>query len=417
MLENRFLKSGSALDDFKEVNEALAGITYNIEVLGRDLTFLSLCDIPEKQVPGKVVFYVFNEETLADFFEGKKLQVGAISEESIGEELLDELRKTTGLVVIHRPTEQRFIVSDLAIPTLTIRAQVNGDATINRQNLVRNMHFADTIIARNERVNMVYREENGVKKIFACMGRQFKLIRQTIIADMADKIMGDEIMGKASVMNWSVDHSFTELNLVFPKLKEDFEAAYKVTGITPGVQLMTSDIGRCSIIARGVYYKGHSYVITDEVQIKHVSSVTSENVLRAVNEGIFDKVRVFPELCATLIGKEVLDYSSIDLSTAEGQTKNREAITELYKKCVRSVLKADLPVKRQKELLEALNDEINPSIPYTLYDIAMTFIELPDRIAGVDYVTTMHVRKACAKAPQVIAKQAKSIEETLYLTA
>ena len=421
MLKNNFSKSGVTLDEFKKVNEALADITFNVEVLGKDLTFLSLCTIPSHQVPGKAVFYVFSEETLADFFEGKKLQIGAIDRSTIGEELLKELEETTGLMIVHRPTNTKYLVSDLAIPTMTIRSKVNGESTINRQNIVRNMHFADSIISMNERINFIYREENGIKKIFAGMGTQFKPVRQTIIADMADKISEDKVMGNAVVKFWGVDHAFTELNLAFPKLSEDFEAAYGVAGVIPGVQLMTSDIGRCSIIARGCYFRkgSNSYVVTDEIQNKHVSSVTAEEVLKNVDEGIFDKIRLFPELLATLIGKDVTDYSKIDLTSEEGQLKNRSAVSELYKKCVRQVFKSDLPVKRQKELIEALNDEINPSVPYTLYDIAMTFMDIPERIKGVDYVTLMNIRKCCAKAPQVISKQAKAVEEeeSAYLSA
>ncbi len=420
MLERNFFKSGNTLDEFKQVNKDLADITHNVEVLGKDLTFLSLCTIPEYQVPGKVVFYVLSEETLTDFLNGKKQQVGSVALEDVGEENLEELKKTTGLAAVHRPTGTKYLISDWAVPTLTIRAKVNGESTINRQNLFRNMHFADSIISMNERINFIYREEGGIRKVFACMGTQFKAVKQTIIADMAEKIMSDKILGKAGVRYWTVDHGFTELNLEFPKLAKEFEDVYGVKGVIPGVQFMTSDIGRCSIIARGVFYKGTSYVVTDEMQVKHVSSVTSEGVLENVNETIFDRIRIFPELLATLIGKDLMNYSRLDLTTAEGQDKNREVVSEFIKKTVRQVFMSDLPVKRQKELIEALCLEINPSIPYTLYDIAMIFMEIPERIKGVDYVTLMNIRKCCAKAPQVIAKKAKAMgEETeeLYLSA
>lgn len=416
MLENTFVKAGTGFESFKEECSKLAEQTKEMEVLGRDLTFLSLCTLPEKQVPGKAMFYVFNEETIADFIEGKKLQIGALPRESIGENLLKELEETTGLMIIHKPSETKFLVSDFAIPTLSSRSNVKGDATISRQNIVRNLHFADVIIAENRRITFAYREENGVKKIFATMGREYKLIPQTIIGEMADALIDEGEMGDAICKNWSIDHAFTELNLYFPDMKSDFEATYSVSDITPGVQFLTSDIGRAGVIARGVFYHRDSYVVTDEVWIRHTLNVTPESVLEAAKGEIFEKLRVFPEVVATLIGKEVIDYSKLDLSSIKGQEENKKAMNALYNKCIRSVFKNDLPVKRQKALLEALSDEINPTVPYTLYDVAMTFMDLPDRVKGIDYVTTMNLRKACAKAPQIILKQAKtSSSEELYL--
>ena len=71
-------------------------------------------------------------------------------------------------------------------------------------------------------------------------------------------------------------------------------------------------------------------------------------------------------------------------------------------KTLDKTLKSILPKKRQIALLECLSDEIDGSRPYTLYDIATTFMELADRTEGLDEVTLTEIRKALAKTPYIL---------------
>ncbi len=427
MILNPTVYRGSDYEEFKKKTEEMAGITKEIVVRGGDITFLSLCDVPEVQEPGKVVFYVLNEAYLSDFMNnGGKLRCGRVAEEEIGAELLDELRNTTQLMIMVK--EEKYLVSDIAVPTLTIRASVSGDNTIHRQNLIRNMHLADAILGKNENIHLVYRETqigekaDGTpiiaKKIFAGLGGTYRLVPQTILSEAADLIADEAVLGKMEVEAWSVDQRFTDLYLDFPEAAEDFAAMYKIDDtIHPGVFLCTSDVGASSVIVRGVYRKGRSYVITDEVAIKHVGAITPKDILERVNEDVFANIRKLPEALSELIGRSVLDYTKLNLSTEAGASANFSAVSGVIEKTFKKALKNVLPAKRQKALIECMVDEINSSLPYTLYDIAVDFISVPERIEGLDPVTLNEVRKACAKVPFILGdkKTAEKKEEEIVL--
>ncbi len=421
-------RNGKDYEDFKTESAGMAEITKDLVAKGIDITFLSYCDIPSAQEEGKVSFYVLTRDYIQAFLAGERLKIGRISLSEIGEDLLDELKATTGLMCIIR--DEKYIVSDIAIPTLGIRASVNGDMTTGRQNLIRNMHFADAVFAKNEKIHFVYREEQiGTKaddspimarKIFAALGGAFSPVPQTIIADMADMIGDESIMGRMDVREWCVDHLFTDLYVEFPEAAEEFKTAYGVTdNIIPGIFLCTSDIGKSSIIARGTYrIEGYSKsVVTDEVMIKHVGNLKAREICDRINGEILANVRVLPEALCSLISKEVADYSKLDLTTESGQRTNlkamQDAIENTAKKCL-----SDLPAKRRKELTDRMMDEIDPSRPYTLYDVAVDFMGVPDRIEGLDRPTVEKIVKSCAKAPFVLAdkKSGSSDKESdIYL--
>jgi hypothetical protein len=411
ILDN-FTVKGTNFEDFKNESQAMADITKDVVIKGGDIIFLSLCDIKERQIPGKAMFYVLSEEYISDFLlQGKPLRIGTIPVENIGEELLEEIRNTTGLIAVIN--NDKYIVSDIAIPTLSLRASVSGNMSINRQNLIRNLHFADAIISKNENIHFVYREIEGVKetgdkyivrKIFAALGSQFCAVPQTIITDAANIVADEGVLGTVNTREWLIDHEFTDLYLEFPDVAEELCTSYKLPDeVTPGVFMCTSDVGSSSIIARGVFRKGRSYVITDEVMIKHVGNIVPEDVVKRINDEIFPNIRKLPETLALLIGEEIADYSKLDLTKEKDAGKNFNAVLNLLEKTSKKVLKGVLPAKRQKALLECMADEINSTIKYTLYDIAIDFISVPDRVEGLDNVTLTELRKACAKVPFVLA--------------
>ena len=418
-IKDNYREAGDTFEEFKRVNREITDITMDKVVYGSNITFLSLCEVPEVQMEGKVIFYILNGEYIRNFLEsGRRLVVGRVSKNEIPDELLNELRNTTGLMAIIG--DDKYIVSDIAIPTLTIRASVSGNLTINRQNLIRNLHLADAILSKNEKIHIVYREvevptEDGgmitIRKILAGLGSAYQMVPQTIITKTAEKLKSESVLGDMEVRDWSIDHIFTDLHVEFPDAAKDFQAMYKLPeAITPGVFLCTSDVGKSSVIARGVYRLKGSYVITDEVMIKHTGDITPESVTEKIDEEIFTNIRKLPEALSELIGRDIIDYSKVDLSSETGAAKNHEAVLDTLESTLKKVLKSVLPVKRQVALLECLVDEIDSSRPYTLYDIATTFMSIPDRVEGIDEVTLTDVRKACAKTPFILIDK-KSIKK------
>ncbi len=428
MLDHYRLSGDGAYETFKEESASMQAMTHDLTAYGKDITFLSLCRIPKYQTPGYVTFYVLTPEGLRAFQEeGERIKIGRVPASEFGRELLDELTNTTGLVAVI--DDIKYIVSDIAIPTVGLRASVNGDMVSERQNLFRDMHFADAIYAKdekkNEKIHFVYREEElegasaPVRKIFAALGGAFAPVGQTILSDVADFVEREGVMGKTEVRNWSVDHQFTDLYLEFPEVAEDIAATYGVPeGIVPGIFLCTSDIGKSSIIVRGTCrLKGSTKsVLTDEVTIKHVGKITAETVMERANEEVFAKLRVLPETLCSLMGESVCDYSDLDLSTSKGQQENSDIVGDLIETLAKTAL-ADAGKANRTALVEALVAEINPEIPYTKYDIAVLFMGMPDRISGLDRFTEEKIARACAKVPFILKKDKGSAGKVVLLPA
>ena len=409
ILFDNFRQSGTELEEFATSTKYMADITKSRVIRGRDVTFLSLYQGSDEKYlkEGCATFYILSDEYVKNFsFEFPKFYLAPISYDKISEELVEELKKTTGLAC--KIGDDYYAVSSFAMHTLTQRGNVGGDMFVQKNGFIRDLHLADVIFSCNDNCHFVIREENGFKKIFASLGAYFAPVPQTVLTSIIDEINTDGTMGKPVVRRWNIQHDFTEIYVEFPEAAEDFKRTYKLDkDIVPGCYICTSDIGFSSIIVRGTYsFGGSSYVVTDEVAFKHTKNVTSKNIVAKVDVDIFAKIRKLPETLIELIGIEVTDYSKIDISTEAGGIVNTEAMRSIYDYILRAVEKSNRTAlfgeKRLNELLNCLVDEINSSIPYTMYDIAMIMLNLADRIVGFN--DTVRLQKALAKVPYMLLK-------------
>nr|WP_297765627.1 hypothetical protein [uncultured Butyrivibrio sp.] len=427
ILKDNFALHGSEESDFRAANAFMEGTTKELTVAGYEIKFLSYCPLPSQQREDETPFYVLSSDKVSAFLEGEKLTIGRIQNKFFGsDEYLEEIKKTSGLCCLIG--NKLFEISELALKTFTLRAEVKGDMTIGRSNLIRDLHIADAIFTKNEKIHLVYREEevNGVtvRKIFAGLGGAYKLIPQTILTKAIDKITDEGTVGKANVTCWDIDHLYSTALVSLPEIGEEIADEYKIPAeIVPGLYISTSDVGLSSIIIRGIYRRGNSYCVTDEVMMKHAGMITPEDILEKADETIFKNIRKLPEVLAELMGREVIDYSKTDLTSTAGAEKNYKAVADVLKKEVQKVCaEAKVSGKKRDQLLEAMCSEINTDIHYTLYDIAVDFIGIPDRIAGLDKDTITRLRKACGQTPFRLSK-VKNIsavteeEEVVLLTA
>lgn len=422
-LRNSFKASGRDYDEFREVSEEMAQKTFSKVIHGRSITFLSLCTLPNKQEEGKIIFYVLDKPCIDDFLEGKPFHLARIPKDRIPDVFLDELRSTTGLAM--QIEGKLFLVANTAIPTLTLRASVSGNETICRQNLIRDMHLADAIFDKNEPVHLVYRTEmidgREIRKVFAGLGSAFTAIPQTILSESVDLIKDEGKIGPMTVYDWRIDHEISKIYVEFPESAEDFKAAYGLhDSIVPGVILETSDVGKSSVVARGVYRKGGGYIIADEVSMKHSGKITKEDVLKRVNKDIFTNIRKLPETLAKLIAEEVIDYSTVDLTKSTGSSQNFEEVKTIIVETIEATLK-EIPFKWRNELATCMTDEIDGTSRYTLYDLAIDFMGVPDRLEGLDEETLLRVRRSLSKVPYYlekrIDKKKKKDEKLVLLSA
>ncbi len=404
--------AGTDYEQFKKENKELADSTKTLVVYGRDITFLSICEVPEYQEEGATTFWILNDASLRDFRKyNTSPNLAKMYNKDYPDEAIKEIKNGTGLMLFCN--DEKYIVSQMAMPTLSMQASVAGDMTINRSNLLRDMHLADAIFFKNAPLTLVYREIESdgiaVKKILAAFAGAYREVKQTVVSSIADAVMNDPTMGNAEVKYWDVNHEITSIELAYPKMHDEYDSKYGITDITPGVSVRTSDVGKSAITVFGTQRIRNSYVITEEISAKHTKkNEDPTKIVETVEEKIFYNHRKLPEMLALLIGKEAVDYSSMSAS------ESYEALCDLVEDATTKLLKAVLSKRQLQSLLDALKVELDTGIHYTLYDIALCLMTLAERLKGLDDSTILYVRKALSKTPDVLNAV---INEKAYLVA
>lgn len=411
MLSDGYVKIGTDKKEFFEETKKMSKITHLLEVEHKNIVFLAYCSAPEMQREEGYAFYYMDENSINSFLDGNKLKVVYIKKGK-DDELLKECIATSQLIALIG--EEKYIVSEYALPTLSIRASVGGDKTINRHNFIRNLHIADAFFSKSNSTRIIYRKDGDIKKIFAFLGSVYTLERQEILNDIINFVEDEGILGEMKVHTWSVDHRFTDIYLEFPQCAEDFKDIYGFEkDIIPGLYLATSDTGSCSMIVKGTYRIKNSVIVFQERAKKHTSSLTMEDVIKMVDEDVFTNVRKLPETLVRLM-VPVLDYSKVDVSTEAGQTKNGERVSEVLMKAMEKTVSC-IGKKRIKEIHEQLMAEISLDMKFSFYDLAMFVMTLPERIKGLDRETLSQLQEGCGKAPYVIEKVQSALDKKITL--
>lgn len=392
MLLNDFSISGDNMDNFKKIVTDMSDATDVLTVKGREITFLSLCDIEKYQTPGKTTFYILSEEYVDDFLTfGERLHLGSIKNEELGEDLLSEARNTTGLIALI--DGQKYLISRSTLTTLAQRACVSGDSTVKRNNLARDLHIADALFSRNEWINLVYRHakgEDSINKIFAAFSSDFILNRQDIII----KALEHEEFPYDSfrMKDFHIDNSITELSLYLPKAIGELQS---------GLIIRNSDIGNSSLIVRNVVFTGNSYIITKESSLRHDRGFTFERFLDKTlkeSKAFYDASDIIEQL-TSFKDIPVFNYGKLDLSSEQDSEENFCFVQDLIVSGVFELYRPLIPNKSFKNVCKYLSDEIEGSKQYTFFDIAKFLISVPEHLVTLDYATLVNLRKAAADIP------------------
>ena len=392
--------------------------THILEVRAKAITFLSIANLEKYSEPGKTAAYVLSDEYVKAFVErGEKLHLVMLDDEKIGAELVAEAKRTSGLIALIDGVF--YTVSASAISTLSLRCGVSGNNTAIRSNIARDLHVADGCFINNEKITVVYRKAfdskaagGAVYKIFAFLGTQYRKVPQKTLTRVLEKVGAEYILGTPALNSYEISQEFTDIYVDFPDAAADFKATYGLShDVVPGLFLCTSDTGASSVIVRGTYRIGKSYVIVSELMRKHTSGISAEEIVKEADEVIFPQFRKLPETLSELMGLPVVNYTALDLTSAEGAEKNFEKVSGLIMALSKKLFTAKVLGGKQRKLLEGeLIDEINSSVHYTYYDIALTFMGIPERLSGLARPTKDEISKACAKAPFTLLDMVKKSE-------
>lgn len=417
-LLDSFSLNGTDKDGFKEAVTVKAAHTRDEVIDPEDLTWLHILngepvEVSTREKYGiaddKAVVYSLNEAGCRRAEEEGRPPLATVAKEDFSEDQFAEMTKKTCLGL--KIWDEKFSIGENAFQTLNQRGQIAGLGTLV-PTYSRNLFLASSIFRQGSAIHFVWEEDGAYKKVFAAFGSKYTYVPQTILLDVLDKLESDGTLGAPVVKGWLVNHERSLIVVEYPDAADDFTDSLKLPKkVIPGVLLETSDIGMVSITAEVVYRLDgmSSYIAPEILSIRHSGDIDAEDVISQIDDKLFPAIRKLPEALADLMGREVLNYSAADLNTSKGQEANVSAVSKAYDKAVCGRLTAFLGKKRRKALLEALVSEINPKKRYTYYDIAVSLMELPDRIDGIDHnsISFSKFEELVGQIPYQLQKQSK----------
>lgn len=271
-----------------------------------------------------------------------------------------------------------MFVGEDAFSSLAARSKTSGD--ILKYPKERDFIFAHQF-GKDQDVNIVSRFVNGINKIFAVLSDKYAYIPQSILVDIIENLISNSDIGEASDIKWAITHEATHIYMEFPDNAQEISDVYDLPDIfIPGIYLSKSDIGECSLTAKGTWRFKKSVSVNKTVKRKHIGTIDLAKFSKNVETNIFSEYTKLPERMCELMMQNLTD-ATLDLKTVEGREQNSKDI----EKCINSIFEQigmDKTIGRRptKELLSAITDEIDPSISFTAYDVAIMLLEMPDRV-------------------------------------
>lgn len=429
-LLDSFEVTGSSLDDLKEVTTVLTKNTQFMKWHSADIELLSFMDkrvierdktdekgnpvldrkgnVKKEQIPC-VTNFVLTPGKLPTSNPSVPMDtlLKSYRESSVKTpELLREWTENVKLAVVFNDntavnkTKRFYLTSANALQTMD-RFGMAGDFLLTPC-IERDMMIAKQF-EKDLGVTVISRSCNGTKKIFSILSDKYTHINQDILFDIVKEIETVGDMGEAKCYKWTVNNFFTKLYIEFPQKAKELSVLYGLKReMIPGILMTTSDTGDSSFKVKGTWRieESNSLVVNTEVKRKHIGEINKENVIDDISNQIFAEYAKLPEALCNLMAHDVTD-PSWDLSTTAGLKANQAELENVIKTAFKrlGIVKA-IGKKTEKKLREALVDEMDVSIRYTAYDIAMLILGLPERVEYMDKKKDItQLQKACSGAP------------------
>lgn len=392
-------ESGTDIESFKEAVKNISASTSTMLIRAKDVKVLSNT---QSVNPASLKFYKLDPQDLWDTSSGRHTVCEAyMKREGFTDrgvvELVKELENDTKLLL--QIDSKIYFTSINMLNTFGLRTGVAGNAMLNPC-LERDILIAKCLNSDDE-MTAIVRRAGGVRKIFSTLSAKYPYVPQSICADILTRIETDGKLGDAVGYNWSVDNQFAEIYLEFPEKAEELMAIYGLDReVTPGLYICNSDTGESSIIVRSTWRIGTAVIILDEFRRKHSGNFNIDDILEGIDEIVFSKYTLLPEKLCDLMSIDITDPDWKALTKTKFRAANRKAIEFVIKSIFKQIKVVDATTKSiEKELYEALCDEIDYDLSYTAYDICMMIMTLPSRtIIGLSDTYKTSFGKACGKA-------------------
>ena len=276
-----------------------------------------------------------------------------------------------------------FFISNQIWPTMEARIGIGGE-NFDIPSDKRNAYLDEALNTFPHGLKIMYRMNDGhIKKAFAVFSPKYTAIKQSALHDVCNSlVMNDFGLGAIKYTDWSIDHTYSVIHMVFPDKEKDISNVYGLPKpFTPGLFLATSDVGECSLTAIGTLENGMSRTETGIYRKQHRNKIDVSAVMQEIEDTVFAKYTVVPKKLAELL--------TVDIDKPE--KAYRKVLTEIG---IGKILGKEI----KKQVTDELIAEINPSLKYTAYDIATEIMALPERLNGVAASTIKRIESVTQAA-------------------
>ncbi len=423
--EKRFLtdgwhSEGEGLDDFKKEIADLAAHTRFIPVLSDSQETVEndgvyhCMSYDEEAGILKALFVNGDENGKID---GRMARVSNINlDESLDSKaIMDQLLETTRLMI--RFYQTTFFFSENSY--FTFAQRLGLDEAMYDSSIERDIFISRLMRRSGTEWKLCVREmgegKGKIRKVFAVFTGKYNEIPQTIISAIAeDYCKKKAVFGGGILTKWSIDHETTNAIIEFPEKAVEIRETYGISDLTPGIRIITGDTGKASLTFQAIWKKGNSYIVQDEMSLRHQGkNISKENIEEKVEDKIFPMFSKLPERLVELMELPVTDDT---VPAAKYEEANKTAVTEFVKMVSKKLKLTDAVTKRNEiRIRELLDNEMDYAMHYTAYDIVMMFMDLPERLVGLNPTYHRALEKACGKVPFI--KFPKVEKEELFLSA
>jgi hypothetical protein len=411
VLLDNWCATGSSLDELRETLAALEKRTSFVKMKSADINLLSLFEVKGIRDKGteKVGSYLLvpgdfkpniSVDSIQKYYRTVNFPDHRLIDEWIEEE---KIAFSIGGTETKRPLF--YLASSNALQTLD-RFGLSGNF-LSAPHIVRDIAIAH-VFEKNLGITTVVRNVGACRKIYSILSDKYENFPQTktifsIIKELSHEKKSD--LGEPVCHTWNVTNFFTKVVLEFPERAETLSKLYELPDVfIPGVQIQTSDTGDSSFTITGTWRRKGSNMCTlsGEVKKRHSGRFDIEKLLEEVSKKIFEEYAKLPETLLKLMETNITN-PEWDLTNAVFRTANKQLLTATFEEAFKQlgVVKC-IGKKSKKYLMDEILGELDYSIPYTAYDIAMYIMWLPDRIVANNMKQEITaLQKAVNNAPYI----------------
>ena len=372
-------------------NELALGTVLNSRNDARDFCIITPADVDLITAVGKVYQTISDQEAQDKLvlyycepdgrFALRSLELSTFRNKAgVTDELVGELRSGSKMLVVING--RNYIVSELALNTMSNRAKIGGDS-LNRPGVGRVVELAKSFHHYNvAKLQCVVRSVGDVSMLLATHSEQYEYVPQDILISLYDQIARD--FGATECLSWHVNHEISGCYIGFPEVRNDFASVYKLPHtVTPGLYIATSDSGDCSLTVRGVWDINGYRLSGPCVKHKHRGEIDIPAFIEKAKQEIFPEYAAIPDRLTELLTIEVTEP---------------EAVLKSVFREIGAAKTTALGKKASECLFAELLNEFPEGGRYTAYDIAMAIITAPSRCVGAHHTVVARMEELAKAA-------------------